>query len=215
MTHIPESSDVALRDLRVLDAIEHDAHLSQRDLSGRIGIALGQTNQVLRRLIRKGLVKTKRINARRVAYYLTPQGFSEKLNLVMRYTEITIGFFAAVREVVNNSLSQLKLEHGVETVAIVGTGELAEAVYLSVQEQGLALLAVYAHSPQAKTWFGVDLLGIDSDVRKVADVVIHTSMRVAEVHALSDERYGVHPMHIHDLLALHLGQFASRIQDGD
>ena len=79
----PITSDSALdqndlRELQVLEVIENDARISQRGLADKLGIALGLTNSILRRLVRKGLVKTRALPANRLAYYITPQGFSEK-----------------------------------------------------------------------------------------------------------------------------------------
>ena len=53
------TADEALRDFQVLDEIGRDENLSQRDLAGRIGLALGHTNQVVKRLYRVVLFAVK------------------------------------------------------------------------------------------------------------------------------------------------------------
>src|SRR3989339_1311487 len=110
------------REYQILHQIEQDENISQRNLAQGVGIALGLTNQIMKRLIRKGLVKTSRINAKRIAYYLTPSGFTEKFRLVMNYTRRTISFFSAVRQMVRQKLRNMQEQKAVRTIAIVGTG---------------------------------------------------------------------------------------------
>ncbi len=198
------------RDYKILDAIEQDENVSQRDLASSVGIALGMTNQIVKRLIRKGLVKTQRINAKRVAYYLTPRGFSEKLDLVMRYTERTISFFSAVREVVRQRLGELKRERDIKSVAIVGTGELAEAVYLSLQELGLTLTAVYDGPDAGKEWFGQTIRKVGHKPAEKADVVVVAAIdHEGEVEAIQE----ISPIvvEMRTLLSNRLASFARRI----
>jgi DNA-binding MarR family transcriptional regulator len=62
---------------RILTEIEADNRLSQRSLSRDLGIALGLTNLIIRRLVRKGWVRIIRIKPNRVRYLLTPAGIAE------------------------------------------------------------------------------------------------------------------------------------------
>ena len=65
--------------LGVLNVIERDSQTSQRLISSELGVALGLANAYLKRCVRKGLIKISQVPRRRYAYYLTPQGFAEKL----------------------------------------------------------------------------------------------------------------------------------------
>ncbi len=44
-------------ELNLLEAIEQDGHVTQRNLTSKLGIALGLTNMYLKRLVKKGYVK--------------------------------------------------------------------------------------------------------------------------------------------------------------
>ena len=81
------------REARVLQEIEADPRVSQRDISKRLGIALGLTNSILKRLARKGLVRIRALKANQLAYYITPKGFQEKARLVAKYVRRTASFF--------------------------------------------------------------------------------------------------------------------------
>ena len=76
---------------RVLRALRDNPRLTQRELSGRLGVSLGATNFVLRALMEKGAIKIRnfRGNTRKLsyAYILTPNGLAEKASLTARFLE--------------------------------------------------------------------------------------------------------------------------------
>jgi predicted transcriptional regulator len=56
----------------------HDARpVRQRDLAKIVGISLGMTNVILRKLAQKGWVIVRRINSRNIQYAVTPAGIDE------------------------------------------------------------------------------------------------------------------------------------------
>jgi hypothetical protein len=65
----------------------------QRSRAAELDVALGLFNACLKRAIKKGLVKLGQAPARRYAYYLTPQGFSEKSRLTIEYLSSTFSLF--------------------------------------------------------------------------------------------------------------------------
>ena len=69
------------RSLQILDELSNNDSLTQRDLSSRLGIALGLVNSYIKNLIAKGYITVKAIPTKRYAYYLTPKGFAEKTRL--------------------------------------------------------------------------------------------------------------------------------------
>ena len=74
----------------ILRLISSKPDLTQRDLSGNLGISLGKTNYLLRKLIKKGLIKAKNFSHRpgkikKISYILTPKGFKEKIHLTYHF----------------------------------------------------------------------------------------------------------------------------------
>lgn len=197
------------RDYQILHEIGSGESISQRHLSDRVGIALGLTNQILKRLVRKGLVKTSRIDARRMAYLLTPRGGAEKLRLVLNYTRRTISFFTAVRRIICQRLAELKAGRGTATVAIVGTGEVAEAVYLSAQEVGLRLVAVY-ESDGPSEWFGMPVLPLKPSCERSADAVVVTWLDGSVEHGAALGQIAPVVVEMRELLDAGLATFARR-----
>ncbi len=75
--------------LEVLSAVERNSKITQRSLSRELGIALGLANAYLKRCARKGLIKVQQAPLNRYAYYLTPEGFTEKSRLTAEYLAVS------------------------------------------------------------------------------------------------------------------------------
>ena len=127
--------------LGVLSAIERDSEVTQRTISGELGIALGLANAYVRRCVRKGWIKVRQAPLNRYAYYLTPSGFAEKSRLTGEYLTVSFNLFRDARRqcaelfagCASRSLCQL---------ALVGDGDLAEVAVLSAGEAGVEPVCV-------------------------------------------------------------------------
>ena len=128
--------------LGLLDAIEKgEDNLSQRSLATRLGVALGLTNSLLKRCVKKGILKVSKVPARRFAYYLTPKGFSEKSKLTAEYLSYSLKFFRESRQQYDEIFENCAT-HGWKRVALYGTSELAEIATLAAAGTGVELVAV-------------------------------------------------------------------------
>lgn len=127
------------RDLLLLSEVERDAHVTQRSLASKLGVALGLTNLYLKRLAHKGYIKISTIPPHRIRYLLTPQGLAEKSRLTYQYMQYSITHYRDMRTRLRSTLTEAMGE-GVTRVVIYGTGELAEMAYLSLKEMDLTLV---------------------------------------------------------------------------
>ena len=78
---------------KILRTLSSGDNLSQRDLSGHLGISLGKTNYLLKELAKKGLVKIKNFASRdqklkKVKYILTQDGIEEQVRLTYYYLKL-------------------------------------------------------------------------------------------------------------------------------
>jgi ribosomal protein S25 len=65
----PFKPSYEIRDLRLLEELQKNPIVSQRDLSHKFGIALGVTNACLRRMAAKGWIRIRALNHRKIGYY--------------------------------------------------------------------------------------------------------------------------------------------------
>lgn len=127
--------------LSVLTSIERDSAITQRKLARELGIALGLANAYLRRCVRKGLVKVSQVPLNRYAYYLTPQGFSEKSRLTAEYLAVSLDFFRRARGDCAALFRHCEAL-GWRNVALYGASDLAEIAILSAGETVVEVLCV-------------------------------------------------------------------------
>lgn len=121
------------RDLLLLSELDRNSDATQRSLASKLGVALGLTNLYLKRLARRGYIKIRTIPRNRIRYLLTPQGFAEKSRLTYQYMQYSLSYYRDMRGRLKDMLSSLEWTTG-QRVAICGTGELAELVYLALRE---------------------------------------------------------------------------------
>ncbi|MEQ8505291.1 MAG: winged helix-turn-helix transcriptional regulator [Rhodospirillales bacterium] len=127
--------------LDLLDAVAENESASQRGLADRIGVALGLTNAVLKRCVKKGLLKVRQAPARRYAYYLTPQGFAEKSRLTAEYLGYSLRFYRSAREEYSE-LFRYCHTRGWNRVALIGATDLAEIATLGTADHNITLVGV-------------------------------------------------------------------------
>ncbi len=135
--HTPESD---LRELRVLERIENNPHVSQRQLASELGVALGVANACVNTLVRKGLVKIRGESNRSLTYHLTKQGVLRKAALALEWTNNTIADYVAARATVRSQLDALA-ERGYRRIAIIGADEAAELIALIAPHAGIEVVA--------------------------------------------------------------------------
>ena len=67
------------QDRQILQAIAASDRVTQRSLSGELGVALGLTNLLIRRVVNKGYVRVARMGTRHVRYLMTPAGWEAEV----------------------------------------------------------------------------------------------------------------------------------------
>ncbi len=61
----------------ILEHIYYNDSLKQREIADKAGISLGMVNAILKGLVVKGWLVTKRINSRNISYVVSPAGMEE------------------------------------------------------------------------------------------------------------------------------------------
>ena len=134
--------DPTYRELRLLTEVYSTPQASQRDLSLRLGIALGLTNALLRKLAEKGYVRVTQSSWKRWLYAITPAGFTRKIHLTVGYIHRFVDHYQKVRETLREDLEPLNL-NAESRVAIYGTGELSELVYMCLRDTGIEEIDIF------------------------------------------------------------------------
>lgn len=142
----------AYRELQVLSEVDGSPEVTQRELAQRVGIALGLTNLLLRNLAQKGYIRVTRAGWKRWLYNLTPEGLSQKIHLTVAYIHRVLDHYQSVRQKLREQLQPLAL-HEESRVAIYGTDEFAELVYLGLKELGIEEIYIFGPNTTANRRF--------------------------------------------------------------
>jgi len=149
---LPSSAD-HFKSLQILDELSSNDSLTQRDLSSRLGIALGLVNSYIKNLVAKGFITVKSIPPKRYAYYLTPKGFAEKTRLTYDLLHDYTRIYREARKNLKHLFHDLQ-QNGMKRIVFAGADEIAEIAYLTLQETGLKLAGVVDLEKAGEEFFG-------------------------------------------------------------
>lgn len=95
---------------KILNSLQRNPKISQRDLAIELGVSLGKANYCLRALIERGLVKARNFqksdNKRAYSYLLTPKGIEEKARITLRFLKHKMNEY----ETLKREISQMQQE---------------------------------------------------------------------------------------------------------
>jgi DNA-binding Lrp family transcriptional regulator len=181
------SKDLDTRELEILEKIEGNGHLTQRDMSREVGIALGLVNHLLKKMVRKGWIKIKNVDAKKIRYLITPEGAREKSSLLYKRVESTIHFYLDAKRVIKAKVEHLKGD-GVKSVSIYGINHVAEVLFIVLKELGLRLDCVVDNNKKGKEWFGYKIIDTDEFLKSNTSVLILASINKDEIEAFYKEQ---------------------------
>lgn len=162
------------RSLQILDELSNNDSLTQRDLSSRLGIALGLVNSYIKNLIAKGYITVKSIPPKRYAYYLTPKGFAEKTRLTYDLLHDYTRIYREARKNLKQLFHDFDAD-GVKKIVFVGADEVAEIAYITLQETRIELAGVIDDDMTGKNFFGRSIQPLHAVYEMHYDIILVTS----------------------------------------
>lgn len=149
----PNGATEDYRSFLLLDEISKNNEVTQRDLSKRLGIALGLINSYIKNLASKGYITVSAIPRKRYKYYLTPKGFIEKTRMTYQHLQNFTNLYKVARQDFQRLFRNLH-EEKVKKVVFCGSDEVAEIAYITLQEFGIEFLAVVDAEIENKSFLG-------------------------------------------------------------
>ena len=129
----------------VLTHLSENEITTQRQISRGTGLSLGTVNLLLKKMVRKGLVKIERLNARTMRYILTPQGMEEKARLAYRYIRKSYRQIMRINQALDRLLAE-RTEEGDGKVILCGPAdEIREILTLHLKSKNVP----FEHCPES------------------------------------------------------------------
>ena len=179
----------SFRTLQLMTELEDGSTVSQRELAGRLGVAVGLVNSYLKNFVSKGYVRVKNYPRNRYAYLLTPKGFAEKSRLALQHLNYFTNLYTTTRQEYLELFRQLKAD-GVGEVVFCGVDEVAEIAYMSLQEAGLKLSAVIDESSERRELFGHLIRPFPESLSEVSGEIVLTSLKRGVELGMKLQDYG-------------------------
>lgn len=183
------------RSFLLLDEISQNHELTQRDLSKKLGVALGLINSYIKNLAGKGYITVSTIPRKRYTYYLTPSGFAEKTRLTYKHLQNFTNLYRTARRDFHNIFNSIKKSR-VRRVVFCGVDEVTEIAYLSLKEAGLELAGILDRASGKKRFFGFDIHPISGIGSLEYDVIVITSFQNGETLKALLLKAGVDEKHV-------------------
>ena len=125
------------KELIILEQIQNNPHVNQRDLASIAHASLGMTNAILKRFAEKGLITIKKVNNRNIRYALTSQGMEEITSRSWGYFKRTIKNVVVYQDAIREIVTQAKA-NGYETIVLCGQSDMAFIIEFACHKIGVS-----------------------------------------------------------------------------
>ena len=190
-----------MRDLRLLEELEKNPIVSQRELSHKFGIALGVTNACLKRMARKGLIRIRDLNHRRIGYYLTAKGFTEKAKLTLHLISYIVHHYSELKKIIVERLLEME-SHGLQRIVFYGVSDEMEVAYITLQGVNLKLVGIVDDDEKvtSRIIFGYEIEPVSRVQELKPDCIMITSLIENEKKKETlKEIFGLNSIYIKDI----------------
>ncbi len=115
----------------LLNEIEKNENITQRELSKKAELSLGSVNLLINKMVQEGFIKIRQIPMNRVVYMLTPAGIAEKVKKTRVYIKFHYNFIMETTMKIESLLiDMLKQNHSI--FIVLEHDEISELVKMSV-----------------------------------------------------------------------------------
>ena len=132
----PASTDAADSAADTPNQAPVPGHLSQRSIARALGMSVGLTNAILKRLTDKGFLMMRRINHNNAHYLVTPAGVEQISRRSYLYLRRTIGHVVRYKERLREFCREQQ-HAGVREIVLIGESDLAFILEWCAEKEGL------------------------------------------------------------------------------
>lgn len=122
---------ILFKEYMILDMIEKNPNITQREMSQAIGIAVSMINLHLDQYEKDKLIKRKKHSSKTVEYFVTKKGIERKKVLNIGYLNATKDLYFQAKDNFEKFLINIKSQ-GFSNILLYGAGEVAEMLIHTV-----------------------------------------------------------------------------------
>lgn len=131
------------KEFLILDLIEKNSNITQRQISCSIGAATSMINNYLNEYEIKGYIKRKYISSKNVEYFVTKKGNERRMVLNIWYYKSSQSVYQSARDNIAIFLEKL-MNKGYKNILLYGAGEVAKIILQVLNDDNNIFLEVLA-----------------------------------------------------------------------
>jgi DNA-binding MarR family transcriptional regulator len=152
---------VLYKEYMILDMIEKNPNITQREMSRTIGIAVSMINDYLNIYEKDKLIKRKKHSTKTVEYFVTKKGSERKKVLNIAYLSASQQLYNSAKENIETFLIQIE-NKGFKNILLYGAGEVCEILLNAIKSSKIVSIKAQAI--------------IDDNIEKVGNKIGSTSI---------------------------------------
>jgi len=166
------------KEYMILDLIEKNKNITQRELASHLGIAVSMVNVLFYRIEKEGFIKRKKYNSKNVEYILTKKGIERRKILNIGYLKNSQLMYDYAKNNIIEFMNQLKLK-GFASVFLYGFGEVAEIFLSTIYLSKFIEIKIIGVIDDDVKKMGKDIYGIPVVSINHIDKVIHDGILIS------------------------------------
>jgi FlaA1/EpsC-like NDP-sugar epimerase len=150
---------VLYKEYMILDMIEKNPNITQREMSKTIGIAVSMINDYLNIYEKDKLIKREKHSTKTVEYFVTKKGSERRKLLNIWYLKSSNNIYIQAKDNIISFLNQI-IEKGFKKIILYGAGEVAEIILQVMNDDNQIPLEVVAVIDDNKDRVGDKLVNL-------------------------------------------------------
>lgn len=150
---------VLYKEYMILDMIEKNPNITQREMSKAIGIAVSMVNDYINIYEKSKLINRKKHSTKTVEYFITKKGSERRKLLNIWYLKSSNNIYIQAKDNIITFLNQI-IDKGFKKIILYGAGEVAEIMLQVMNDDNQIPLEVVAVIDDNKDRIGDTLVNI-------------------------------------------------------
>ena len=134
---------VLYKEYMILDMIEKNSNITQREMSKTIGIAVSMINDYIDQYEKQKLIIKKKHSTKTVEYFVTKKGTERKKVLNIGYLNASQHLYNSAKENIESFLIQIENKK-FKNIILYGAGEVAQILLNSIDSRSNSQISVVA-----------------------------------------------------------------------
>lgn len=143
----------------ILDMIEKNPNITQREMSKAIGNAVSMTNDYISQFEKSKLINRKKHSTKTVEYFVTKKGSERRKLLNIWYLKSSNNIYTQAKDNIISFLNQI-IDKGFKKIILYGAGEVAEIMLQVMNDDNQIPLEVIAVIDDNKDRVGDKLVNL-------------------------------------------------------